>query len=277
MLRENHRVVRFEVETKSISHEDMKFSNEGTCSFNDNARPQYINRKGMTKLFFTYSVEWKQSDVRWASRWDSYLAMSDVQIHWFSIVNSVIVVFFLSGILTMIIIRTLRRDIAKYFPNNSKRLKYFLIIFRQQVQSGRRWRRNDWRIWMETCSRRCFPSTKISQTFCRCYWKWNSDILHGSHHSLYTRLSCDYSVSLLSIFLFIFSFCHAGNALARIQRRPYDSRYFSVCLHGADCRLPLGPTLQDHERKGVEEGRLPCMFVNLYHRLEYDWSTPFFS
>ena len=46
--------------------------------------------------------------------WDTYLAMSDVQIHWFSIVNSVIVVFFLAGILSMIIIRTLRRDIARY-------------------------------------------------------------------------------------------------------------------------------------------------------------------
>ena len=40
--------------------------------------------------------------------------MSDVQIHWFSIINSVVVVFFLAGILTMIIVRTLRRDIAKY-------------------------------------------------------------------------------------------------------------------------------------------------------------------
>ena len=40
--------------------------------------------------------------------------MQDTQIHWFSIVNSVVVVFFLSGIITMIIIRTLRRDIAKY-------------------------------------------------------------------------------------------------------------------------------------------------------------------
>ena len=43
-----------------------------------------------------------------------YLDLQDTQIHWFSIVNSVVVVFFLSGIITMIIIRTLRRDIAKY-------------------------------------------------------------------------------------------------------------------------------------------------------------------
>jgi hypothetical protein len=29
------------------------------------------------------------SDIRWASRWDTYLLMMDDQIHWFSIINSV--------------------------------------------------------------------------------------------------------------------------------------------------------------------------------------------
>ena len=48
-------------------------------------------------IIFTYEVEWEKSDIIWASRWDTYLAMSDVQIHWFSIINSVVVVFFLSG------------------------------------------------------------------------------------------------------------------------------------------------------------------------------------
>ena len=50
-----------------------------------------------TKVLFTYEVEWQESNVRWASRWDTYLAMSDVQIHWFSIINSVVVVLFLAG------------------------------------------------------------------------------------------------------------------------------------------------------------------------------------
>ena len=40
--------------------------------------------------------------------------MTDVQIHWFSILNSVFVVFFLAGILFMIIVKTVRRDIARY-------------------------------------------------------------------------------------------------------------------------------------------------------------------
>ena len=34
---------------------------------------------------FSYSVNWEASTIRWASRWDAYLAMGDVQIHWFSV------------------------------------------------------------------------------------------------------------------------------------------------------------------------------------------------
>ena len=40
--------------------------------------------------------------------------MNDVQIHWFSILNSIVVLVCLSGFLSVIILRTVRRDIAKY-------------------------------------------------------------------------------------------------------------------------------------------------------------------
>ncbi|XP_020810277.1 transmembrane 9 superfamily member 4 [Drosophila serrata] len=111
--KDKYRVVGFEVETVSVSHKELKFHGD-TCNFPDSARPQQVNPNGETQLYFTYSVEWKESKVSWASRWDIYLGMRDVQIHWFSIINSLVVVFFLSGILTMIMIRTLRRDIARY-------------------------------------------------------------------------------------------------------------------------------------------------------------------
>ena len=54
------------------------------------------------------------SDVRWASRWDTYLLMMDDQIHWFSIINSLMIVLFLSGMVAMIMMRTLHRDISNY-------------------------------------------------------------------------------------------------------------------------------------------------------------------
>ncbi|XP_055838342.1 transmembrane 9 superfamily member 4 isoform X1 [Episyrphus balteatus] len=108
-----YRVVGFEVETTSLSYKDVKFEGD-TCNFPDTRRQQQVFPNTNTQLYFTYSVEWKESVVSWASRWDIYLGMNDVQIHWFSIINSLVVVFFLSGILTMIMIRTLRRDIARY-------------------------------------------------------------------------------------------------------------------------------------------------------------------
>lgn len=113
LCRDKYRVVGFEVEPMSVDIHDVQFEGD-TCNFPDDARPQRIRAGEDNQLYFTYSVEWKISDVSWASRWDHYLGMSDVQIHWFSIINSLVVVFFLSGILTMIMIRTLRRDIARY-------------------------------------------------------------------------------------------------------------------------------------------------------------------
>ncbi|XP_013404987.1 transmembrane 9 superfamily member 4 isoform X2 [Lingula anatina] len=112
-----YRVVGFEVETRSIGAGEVAIS-DGKCTDFDPVKKQYkfqeIPPSGKVKVQFTYEVVWKPSEVKWASRWDTYLTMSDVQIHWFSIINSVVVVLFLAGILTMIIIRTLRRDIARY-------------------------------------------------------------------------------------------------------------------------------------------------------------------
>ncbi len=63
---------------------------------------------------FTYDVVFKSSPVRWASRWDTYLQTQDREIHWFSVVNSMMILLFLSGMVAMIMIRTLRRDITQY-------------------------------------------------------------------------------------------------------------------------------------------------------------------
>ncbi|KAJ8017171.1 hypothetical protein DPEC_G00014980 [Dallia pectoralis] len=112
----NYRVVRFEVEPQSFKATDLKADDKGMCTLPVamGSEPQEIDPTKENEVLFTYSIRWEESQIKWASRWDTYLTMSDVQIHWFSIVNSVVVVFFLSGILSMIIIRTLRKDIANY-------------------------------------------------------------------------------------------------------------------------------------------------------------------
>ncbi|XP_074579238.1 transmembrane 9 superfamily member 12-like [Curcuma longa] len=66
------------------------------------------------KISFTYEVVFVKSDIRWPSRWDAYLKMEGAKVHWFSIMNSLMVIFFLAGIVFVIFLRTVRRDLTKY-------------------------------------------------------------------------------------------------------------------------------------------------------------------
>uniref|UniRef100_A0A7R9U2A2 Transmembrane 9 superfamily member n=1 Tax=Pinguiococcus pyrenoidosus TaxID=172671 RepID=A0A7R9U2A2_9STRA len=73
--------------------------------------------KANSRLLYTYDVEWKASEVRWASRWDIYLSMNNQipnRVHWFSIVNSLVIVLILTTMIAMILIRNLCRDIRRY-------------------------------------------------------------------------------------------------------------------------------------------------------------------
>lgn len=59
-------------------------------------------------ILYTYDVIWMESDTKWASRWDIYLSMGDrvpARIHWFSIINSLLIIFFLSALVGMILIK----------------------------------------------------------------------------------------------------------------------------------------------------------------------------
>ncbi|KAL5581651.1 hypothetical protein UlMin_014093 [Ulmus minor] len=66
------------------------------------------------RISFTYEVEFVKSDIRWPSRWDAYLKMEGARVHWFSILNSLMVITFLAGIVFVIFLRTVRRDLTKY-------------------------------------------------------------------------------------------------------------------------------------------------------------------
>jgi len=69
------------------------------------------------KVVFTYGIEWQKSEVLWASRWDVYLSMNKAipdKVHWFSIINSLLVVLFLAVMVGMILVRTVHHDINGY-------------------------------------------------------------------------------------------------------------------------------------------------------------------
>ena len=65
-------------------------------------------------VYRVLQILFQKSEVKWAARWDQYLKMNDPRIHWFSIVNSIVIVFCLTAMLAMIIVRTLHRDLLRY-------------------------------------------------------------------------------------------------------------------------------------------------------------------
>ncbi|GMH16540.1 hypothetical protein Nepgr_018381 [Nepenthes gracilis] len=113
------RIVGFEVTPHSINHEYKEWKEQDTqlvtCTkeiIQDGTSPQEVDTD--KEIVFTYDVTFEESEIKWVSRWDTYLLMNDDQIHWFSIINSLMIVLFLSGMVAMIMMRTLYRDIANY-------------------------------------------------------------------------------------------------------------------------------------------------------------------
>jgi len=118
-----YRVVGFEVDPFSVKHKIVgnwegpgAMTRLSTCVPSNIGGFQPVTNLGEKDrdIIWTYDVVWMASDVKWASRWDVYLKMMDSQIHWFSIINSIMIVLFLSGMIAMIMMRTLHRDLRKY-------------------------------------------------------------------------------------------------------------------------------------------------------------------
>ncbi|KAG8094555.1 hypothetical protein GUJ93_ZPchr0012g20471 [Zizania palustris] len=115
------RIVGFHVIPSSIKHEygawDDKNPTVQTCNANNKITPGSHTPQDVVPeayVVFSYDITFEASEIIWASRWDVYLLSSDSQIHWFSIINSLMIVLFLSGMVAMIMMRTLYKDIANY-------------------------------------------------------------------------------------------------------------------------------------------------------------------
>jgi transmembrane 9 superfamily protein 2/4 len=122
------KIVGFRVEPMSIKHQweggDAFVSGKTTlhtCSGIQAAQNSAANLMSVDKgsgnfIVFTYDVVWERSDTEWSNRWDSYLNASSPndKVHYFSITNSMMIVLFLTVMIAMILLRTLRKDIAQY-------------------------------------------------------------------------------------------------------------------------------------------------------------------
>src|SRR3984885_10102235 len=107
-----YRVVGVTVQPKSLR--DSKIVGGGKAECGQDSSPLILKEDGDTPVTWTYSVYWISSKTTFATRWDKYLHVFDPKIHWFSLINSTIFVIFLVGMVSMVLLRALRKDIARY-------------------------------------------------------------------------------------------------------------------------------------------------------------------
>ncbi|KAK1755815.1 hypothetical protein QBC47DRAFT_446165 [Echria macrotheca] len=124
-------IVGFEVYTKSIGPGTPR--NESGCPVNLKEVEQPFELQipsngtasdeedlddGATlKIPYTYSVYFREdSSVEWGRRWDLYFVNQEEgsKIHWLAIINSLIICGLLTGIVLIILARTIRTDIKTY-------------------------------------------------------------------------------------------------------------------------------------------------------------------
>jgi len=99
MLHNGDRLIQVDVSTDPASAVDITDSEPRTVEF-------------------TFSAAWKPTDIPMSKRLDRYSKYSflpqHLEIHWFSIINSCATVIILVGVLTAILMRILRADMARY-------------------------------------------------------------------------------------------------------------------------------------------------------------------
>lgn len=120
------RVVGFEVYPMSIRQTDaISTQCDSELGMSEDQPHMIIGGEGLAlpeggqdlPVTFSYDVFWVPSDIQWASRWDIYLSMGGMvsdKVHWFSITNSLVVSFFLTGFIALTLRRALNLDIARY-------------------------------------------------------------------------------------------------------------------------------------------------------------------
>ncbi|KAK7692784.1 hypothetical protein QCA50_004417 [Cerrena zonata] len=76
--------------------------------------PLLLHEDSTNRVRYSYRITWNESDTPWATRWDNYLHIFDPRIHWFSLINSIVIVIFLCVMVSMVLLRTVSRDISRY-------------------------------------------------------------------------------------------------------------------------------------------------------------------
>lgn len=111
-------ITGFDVVPVSIQQDMQQCNNAETTLQNkiDTFQPIKTDNAGNPiDVLFSYEVTFQHSEITWADRWDIYMMESpDNEIHYFAIVNSLMIAFLLTGVVAVIMVRALKKDIAQY-------------------------------------------------------------------------------------------------------------------------------------------------------------------
>ena len=118
IVKKGMHITGFDVVPVSIQ-QDMQHCNDAESSLQnriDTFQPLKTDNAGNPiDVLFSYEVSFQHSHITWADRWDIYMMESpDNEIHYFAIVNSLMIAFLLTGVVLVIMLRALKKDIAQY-------------------------------------------------------------------------------------------------------------------------------------------------------------------
>ncbi|KAH8980221.1 Nonaspanin TM9SF [Lactarius hatsudake] len=85
-------------------------SQDGPLDCDSGVPPLILSETGDNRVRYTY----RESSTPWASRWDNYLHIFNRRTHLFSLINSIVIVAFLCAMVSMIVYRSVLRDISRY-------------------------------------------------------------------------------------------------------------------------------------------------------------------
>lgn len=114
------RITSVVIEPRSIRHQTPPNGDPSQCARDVDLMIIPEDNSQITdnvlNIYYSYSIKFaKNNTIKWSSRWDYILgSTTHTNIQWFSILNSLVIVLFLTGMVAMILLRTLHKDIARY-------------------------------------------------------------------------------------------------------------------------------------------------------------------
>jgi len=135
-------IVGFEVYTRSITADDRNkttglpsdlYAVESGFELDMSANRTFHGSEdeALLTIPYTYSVYFREDErVEWRNRWDLYFETQDddSRIHWFAIVNSIVISGLLTAVVAVIFTRTIRGEIKGYNENALEDGKFKLKV-----------------------------------------------------------------------------------------------------------------------------------------------------